>query len=349
MDSANGDYPYIPGLLYCLTVAILAHATSSLATKWSPVMWALFYSILLANIFVLPRRLIPGVNFCSYQLMGGAIAVMGVLVEVPQLSQLPLILVIATMPYALVLVSGMWLGKTLHLDEGLAVLIESGATVYGRDTISLTAGRIDAEEETFRAATSCTAVISLLATLAVTFLITCTPFRQFLERRADVLAIVVGSSIPEVSYLVAVLSMSGFIGVGQALTVKTIRVLVTAPVMRWIVKRFREKQNGSTISSAGLGVPWYVWGFILSMLLGHILNAYAPNMGTLGSFWGTARSSLSGYALPLLTTVGLAGVGSQMKFRDMLEMGLRPLMFGLSTVIMLGASTIMILVLSTSQ
>lgn len=348
MELANGDYPYIPGLLYCLTVAILSHATSSFAI-WSPLMWALFYSILITNVFVLPRGLIPGVSFCSYQLMGSAVAVMGVLVEVPLLSHLPLILAIATMPYVLVVFSGLWLGRALQLDEGLAAMIESGATCCGRDTISITAGRIDSEEVTFRAATSCIAVISLLATMVVAFLITRTPLSQLIAGRADVLSLVVGSSIPEVPYLVAALNTSGFFSLGQSLTVKAVRVFVTVPVIRWIFERFREEQYSTKMSAPRSSTPWYVWGFMLSMLLGYILNAYAPNMGALGSLWGAARSSLSGFALPLLTTVGLAGVGSQMKFRDMGELGLRQLMFGLSMLMILSASTIMIIVLSTSQ
>lgn len=325
-STIGDDFPYISGFLFCLAVALVSHGTGALYGSISPLIWAIVYGILIANLIRAPRSLVPGINFCANQLLKGTIAVMGLVISTTTLFQVYLGVINAILITFITLFFCLRLGRIMGLSDRLTTLIGIGMSICGSSAIAATAAKMEAVEEEIEIAIGCTTFFSLVSAFTYPLLFVFTFLNQWLKGDLNTYTLWVGCSIPDTSYVISAAGVLGFDNIGLALIIKLFRIFMISPaiVFLWHYLKWNENE-ASKRPATGFVLPIYGIIFIVNIFLGTFLETNATKLGLMGSFWIGIQDVFRKMILPFFLTTALAGVGSKLNIRNVLRIGARPL------------------------
>ena len=182
----------LPGLAYCVAVAMVSFAIWGLYKPVSPMMWAFVIGIAVANTVGLRGVLKTGVGFCSGQLLRFGVAVLGFVTSALIWTRVGVGVVAAFVVIVAALGLSLWLGERLGLDRRLASLIGVGTAICGAAAIAALTPAINAKEEESGLAVSGITLFGLLSMFLYPFLFLNTPVNGLLGGNLDAYAVWVG-------------------------------------------------------------------------------------------------------------------------------------------------------------
>lgn len=310
----------LPGLAVTALLGWLAMVVQNLPfmqkLHFSSLIIAILLGIVINNLVKMPAILAQGIRFASKKILRLAIILLGFKLSLTQILQVGgkgLIVVVLTTTATMFFAA--WIGKRLHLEEKIALLIGAGTAICGASAIAAVAPVVDAEEKD---TTFAIAAITLFGTVSMFIY----PLLFKLLHLSDVFySIWAGSTIHEVAQVVA----AGFAvndQVGQFATlVKLARVLLVIPIAVLLGLRQAKRKGVQSQNWREVAIPWFVFGFLAMVCI----NSLQILPGGLHS----GLVSLDGFLL----TWSMAGLGLETSLEKMKKVGLRPFYAGFVTTI----------------
>ena len=337
----------IPGLILALVLAFAGQYLSHLiGVEWmgmpkspvSGIMMAILLGILIRNVFGLHDQFKPGIQFGLIRVLRLGIVLLGIrlsLGEVGSIGLQSLPVIIGAGATALVIIT--YLSKKLGLGARLGTLLAVGTSICGATAIVATAPTIKAKDSEISYAIACITLFGILAMLIY-------PFAAHWLFSADGFAVglFLGTSVHETAQVAgAGLVYQQFFNSPQALDVATVTklvrnlgMLVIIPLM--CIVYHRNSSERGEVPRWWTMVPLFVIGFALMSLLRTIGDMGDSAFGLLSpAQWSEVVSWTREFA-EICLAVAMASVGLGTDIRDLVSIGLKPLVMGLIAALLVG-------------
>jgi len=303
----------LPGLILAALLATAGFIVADL--PWiknhlhvSALLLVILFGMLVRTVVPLPKSVVPGLRMAQRPVLRWAVAGLGFRLSLGELWRIGApALVVVTVSTGLALAFGWWVARRLGVERKLAILLGVGGAICGASAVVAADSVVQGEH---RDAPVAMAVITLLGTIGILFYpllyhaLGMTPF---------VYGVWDGASLHEMAQVVA----AGFAVSDEAARVATVvklaRIALLAPVVLWLgasLRRHHEKAGTAHVAP----VPWFLVVFVVFALINSVGVLPAPWLDLLrrGDLW--------------LLCVGMAGVGLQTGFHDVLGAGFRPVL-----------------------
>lgn len=232
--------------------------------SFSPLIVGILLGMVYANSLRnhLPETWVPGIKFCSKQVLRLGIILYGFRLTVAQVMAvgLPAIAADAVIVVATLLL-GVWLGRLLRMDRDTALLTATGSSICGAAAVLGAEGVVRPEPHKTAVAVS---TVVIFGTISM-FLYPVLWRSGLLELSPSQMAVYTGSTLHEVAHVVGAGNAMGSEIADTATITKMIRVMMLAPVL--LVMSFalarRKRRNGAAEGGKGrITIPWFAFGFL---------------------------------------------------------------------------------------
>ncbi len=225
----------------------------------------------------LPETWVPGIKFCSKQVLRAGIVLYGFRLTLTQVAEVGLpAVVIDTIIVAGTILIGIGLGKLLKTDKDTALITSTGSAICG-------AAAVLAAEPVIR----CEGHKTAIAVSTVVIFGTISMFLYPIMYHAGLLnglsnmevAIYTGSTLHEVAHVAGAgnaMDPTDALGIaGPATITKMIRVMMLAPaliIMSFALAGRKKTEAGGRIVKSKIMIPWFAFGFIGIICLNSLLQ-----------------------------------------------------------------------------
>ncbi|KON87812.1 membrane protein [Sporosarcina globispora] len=300
---------FAKGLFLTIFLAVLAGQIANL--PFFSILGIMILSILLGGIWgntlSVPADAHSGVQFSSKVLLRAGIILLGFRLNLQEIISaglsimiIDVVVIVFTMSFILLL------GKVFKINKKLSVLLAAGTAICGAAAIIAIAPIVKSKEEQTAVAVSC---IAVLGTVGAILYIVLFPILPISEQEYGVLA---GATLHEIAHVVAAGVPGGEVSSDSAILVKLGRVLLLIPVALIISFVYSRKNSGKNRNIGKLPIPWFIFGFLLTSLINTIFSI----PGSIISIF----LLLSTYLLAM----GMAGLGLNIKWKDFVKVGYKP-------------------------
>ena len=260
--------------------------------SFSPLIVGIILGMLYANSLrnKLPETWVPGIKFCTKQLLRWGIILYGFRLTLAQVAAVGVPAVVVDLVVVTVtILGGVALGRLMRIDRDTALMTSTGSAICGAAAV------LGAEPvvrcEGYKTAIAVSTVV-IFGTLSM-FLYPIMYRTGLLEGLSDTgVAIYTGSTLHEVAHVAGAgnaMDPTDSLGIaGTATITKMIRVMMLAPVL--VIMSFALSRRRRETAAAGAGasadapagksritIPWFAFGFIgvicLNSLLQHLCGA----------------------------------------------------------------------------
>ena len=324
----------LPGVVYCIAVAVVSFAIWGLYKPVSPMMWAFVIGIAVANTVGLRGILKTGVGFSSGQLLRFGVAVLGFVTSALIWTRVGVGVVAAFVVIFAALALSLWLGARLGLDRRLASLIGVGTAICGASAIAALTPAINAKEEESGLAVSGITLFGLFSMFLYPFLFLNTPVNGLLGGSLDAYAVWVGAGVHETAQVIAAAGAVDASVVQAAMLIKSVRIFMIGPVV-FLLTWYCSKSNGAG-GKTSFTVPLFAVAFTAGSIVCALLDLNAAPLLGAGVDWVAIKGYLSGTILPFTFATAFAGVGSKVSFSSILKLGARPIILAATVALTAG-------------
>ena len=264
--------------LFSCAAFYLADTQPARSLSFSPLILGILLGMLYANSLRnhLPETWVPGILFCSKQLLRAGIVLYGFRLTFQSVAAIgaPAIGIDAAV-VAGTLLLGVLLGRALKMDRDLALLTSTGSAICGAAAV------LGAEPvvkcEGYKTAIAVSTVV-IFGTLSM-FLYPLMYRTGMLDGLTDTgVAVYTGSTLHEVAHVAGAgnaMDPTDTLGIaGTATITKMIRVMMLAPVLvilGFVLAR-RRKTAGGRNEKNKITIPWFAFGFIGVICLNSLLQ-----------------------------------------------------------------------------
>lgn len=267
-------FPKLPGVALCAAVSATAYGGQALEEHFlgRPALEALVLAILggaLARCFWTPsERWRPGVQFSGKFMLELAVMLLGASLSAGALAAAgPVLLGGVAIVVAGSLVASYGIARLFRLPHKMALLVACGNSICGNSAIAAVASVIEADGEDVAASISFTAILGVIAVVALPGLV---PLLDLSYGQYGVLA---GLTVYAVPQVLAATVPVGALSVQIGTLVKLVRVLTLGPVLFGISflqnalgRRGADAEAPARPSLKRL-VPWFILGFLALAVL----------------------------------------------------------------------------------
>lgn len=307
----------LPGLL---AAGGLGAAALLVPGPASPLAVALLAGVLLANLPALPASLVPGMRIAATTVLRAGVVLLGLSVTGEAVLSLgwPVLLLVLT-AVAATLVGVVRLGASLGVRAPAALLVAAGFAICGTSAVSAVAPLTDARREEVAYAVG---LVTLCGTLSVVLF----PLLQEPVGLGDAaFGVWVGVAVHDTGQVVAAAALGGEASVTTAVVVKLVRVSLLAVLVTALAL-----SGGRTAPRGHLrGLPPFVLAFLLAAALA--VAGAVP----------VAVLDLAAPARSALLAVAMVGLGAAVRLDELRRLGLRPLVLGLVSWVLLAGGTLL--------
>lgn len=311
--------------LFSCAAFYLADTQPARSLSFSPLILGILLGMLYANSLRnhLPETWVPGILFCSKQLLRAGIVLYGFRLTFQSVAAIgaPAIGIDAAV-VAGTLLLGVLLGRALKMDRDLALLTSTGSAICGAAAV------LGAEP-----VVKCEGYKTAIAVSTVVIFGTLSMFLYPLMFRMGLLggltdtgvAVYTGSTLHEVAHVAGAgnaMDPTDALGIaGTATITKMIRVMMLAPVL--VVMGFvlgRRKSSGACKEKSKIAVPWFAFGFIGIICLNSLLQY-------LFGVESVREIPLNGaieYADTFLLTMAMTALGTETSIDKFRQAGAKP-------------------------
>lgn len=286
----------------------------------SSLLFAILIGIIFANFTPISKMEIfqPGVKFTSKKILRFGVILQGFKLSLSELTNLGvegIIFIGILIPTTILSIK--FIGKKFGLDEKLSICLASGTAICGASAIATVGPIIDADEKN-------TAFGIGAITIFGTFSMFIFPiiYKTF-NLDPTFYGAWVGFTLPDVAEVVAASGAIGStIAETMAIIAKLTRVLFLIPVSI-AFSIWKSKQQNDSENKSSIAVPLYVIGFLVAVII-NSLNIIPPAIDQF----------IPKFANMVLTTA-MASLGLKIKIKDMLHVGIKPVIVGFMGMIII--------------
>ena len=300
-----------------LLIALFSRAAFYLADtqiardlSFSPLILGILLGMLYANSLRnhLPETWVPGILFCSKQLLRTGIVLYGfrltfqsvVAIGAPAIA-IDAVVVVGT------LLLGVLLGRLLKMDSDLALLTSTGSAICGAAAVLGAEPVVKAEPHKTAVAVS---TVVIFGTISM-FLYPALWRAGIFDLTPEQMGLYTGATLHEVAHVVgAGNAMSPEIA-DSAIIVKMIRVMMLAPVLLAMGLLLARRTKGGT-GRTKIAIPWFAFGFLA--VIGFNSFDLLPAM---------AVDGINSFDTFLLT-MAMTALGAETSFEKFKRAGLKP-------------------------
>ena len=323
--------------LFSCAAFYLADTQPARSLSFSPLILGILLGMLYANSLRnhLPETWVPGILFCSKQLLRAGIVLYGFRLTFQSVAAIgaPAIGIDAAV-VAGTLLLGVLLGRALKMDRDLALLTSTGSAICGAAAV------LGAEPvvkcEGYKTAIAVSTVV-IFGTVSM-FLYPALWRAGILGLTPEQMGLYTGATLHEVAHVAGAgnaMDPTDALGIaGTATITKMIRVMMLAPVL--VVMGFvlgRRKSSGACKEKSKIAVPWFAFGFIGIICLNSLLQY-------LFGVESVREIPLNGaieYADTFLLTMAMTALGAETSIEKFKRAGAKPfLLAGLLYLWLLG-------------
>jgi len=325
----------------------------------SSVMVAVVLGMIAGNIVPLPRMFKPGLDFTVKKLLRLGIVFLGIRLSLPEVLKVGLLglpIVVVCIVCAILLTTV--LNRLMKLPPRLGTLIGVGTSICGVSAIVATAPVIEAEEEEVVYAITIITVFGIFATIAYPYLANLifagNPVKAgfFLGTAVHDTSQVTGSAM----VYAQVFSQPSTLDI--ATVIKLVRNLFLTAVIPLAslyhsVRQAREKRAGMRVFGTRGIFPLFVGGFLLFAAMRSVGDSTLQATGRAfavfdSAVWTAIHGAVKTWALRFLV-ISLAGLGLSTRFAGMKQLGVKPLLVGLSAAVTVGAISVVCIKLFAAE
>lgn len=312
---------YLPGLALSIAVAgaglLLERAELAIsgARPLEGLVLAIVIGSALRSGFRLSPTFTPGITLSAHFLLECAIVALGASVNFTAIREAgPQLMAGIAAVVLLSIATSFSIARLLGLSHKLAFLIAFGNSICGNSAIAASAPVIEASAEDVAASIAFTAVLGVVAVLAM-------PLMSIVVHLSAVqYGVFAGLTVYAVPQVLAATAPIGAVSLQTGTLVKLIRVLMLGPLL--FIVGLARGLGGRRLSLAHV-LPWFIVGFAIMAAL-RSTDLLAPDTVSLL----TSTSSL-------LTTVAMAGLGLSVDVRSLRQAGGRVVMAALASLLAL--------------
>lgn len=245
--------------------------------SFSPLIVGIILGMLYANSLRnrLPETWVPGIKFCTKQLLRSGIVLYGFRLTLSQVAQVGLSAVVVDLIIVCgTIFLGVWLGRLLKLDSDTALMTATGSSICGAAAVLGAEPVVKCESHKTAIAVSTVVIFGTIAMFLYPIMYRTGVLGDLNNMQVAVYA---GSTLHEVAHVAGAgnaMDPTDAAGIaGTATITKMIRVMMLAPVlvvMGFVLSRTRgkAKENGKS----KIMVPWFAFGFIGVICLNSLLQ-----------------------------------------------------------------------------
>ncbi len=232
--------------------------------SFSPLIVGILLGMVYANSLRnhLPETWVPGIKFCSKQVLRLGIILYGFRLTFAQVMAvgLPAIAADAVIVVATLLL-GVGLGRLLRMDRDTALLTATGSSICGAAAVLGAEGVVRPEPHKTAVAVS---TVVIFGTISM-FLYPVLWRSGLLDLTPAEMAVYTGSTLHEVAHVVGAGNAMGPEIADTATITKMIRVMMLAPVLLVMSFALARRKRGGGAEKEGKGritIPWFAFGFL---------------------------------------------------------------------------------------
>lgn len=295
----------------------------------SPLILGILLGMLYANSLRnhLPETWVPGILFCSKQLLRTGIVLYGFRLTFQSVMAIgaPAIIIDAAVVVGTLLL-GIFLGRVLKMDRDLALLTSTGSAICGAAAVLGAEPVVKAEPHKTAVAVS---TVVIFGTVSM-FLYPALWRAGVFDLTPEQMGLYTGATLHEVAHVVgAGNAMSPEIA-DSAIIVKMIRVMMLAPVLLAMGLLLARRTKGGT-GRAKITIPWFAFGFLA--VIGFNSFDLLPEMLVEG---------INSFDTFLLT-MAMTALGAETSFEKFKRAGFKPfLLAGLLYLWLLGGGYLLV-------
>lgn len=321
----------IPGLVVLAIGALIATMAAGLSSTLSPLVVGVVLGAVAVNIATPPAILNAGITFGAKKLLRVGIVVLGLRLSIGDLVDLGGTgLIVVAGVVATTFFGTQYIGRRLGLTDDMSLLVATGYSICGASAIAAMDGLIDADEEE---ATYAITLVTLCGSLSILVL---PLLGHVLGLDSETFGTFVGGAVHDVGQVVATASTRDDTALAAATVVKLSRVMLLAPIVAFVAFGVRRRHAGTDSTSKRPPLlPVFVIGFLGAVCV--------RSTEVLSGEWIDAAARIE----KLLLTIALVGLGAGVRFRKMSRLGIRPLMLGAISWVLVASAALLGSVLTT--
>jgi len=309
---------YVPGLALAGIVAFVGFAISWKWTSVSPLTASVVLGALLGNLGVIPTSFDKGLKYASKQILRAGIVVLGLQLSFSQVAKLGgkgflAVAIVVTITFFGTQLIAKWLG----ISKGLGLLTATGYSICGVSAVSAMVGAVEGTDED---ATYAIALVTLFGSLSI-FVLPILGHAAGLSH--SMFGAWAGSAVHDVAQVVATATAYSKDSLAPATIVKLTRVVLLAPLVAGMALRHRRghrvdhpqtKEHKSAPKPAPL--PLFI---VLFLVMVGVRTSNVLHANVLADFKKLEKTMLA---------MALVGLGAGVRFKQMRSLGIRPILLG---------------------
>lgn len=318
-------------IILCLVIGVIATFLAGLQNYVGGPMIGLIIGMIIVNLMPkIDPEFKAGTSFVGKKFLNFGIILAGATLNFKQVlgygaKAIPLVLINLCLAFTV----AHFVGKKLKLSKNTRILVGSGTTICGGTAIATISGILKAKEEEIAYAMTAIFLFDVLAALSYPYLAGAIGLSQ------NQFAFLAGTAINDTSSVAAAEStynaLNG-LNLNNAITVKLARTTMLIPLALVItVLKVRESSSSNISMAASFkrSFPMFIFVFLIMALLNTIgvFNILPDN----GKIFGPAYK--------FFITVALAGVGFKIQFKDLFTKGIKPIIAGGLTWVVVATSS----------
>ena len=330
------------GLILCAAVAVLSTFLGGLQHFVGAPMLGLVMGILLANLLpgVIVNKAKKGAAFSSKMILRAGIILTGGTLSFATIvgagsSALPYIILSIVFAFVTACLVGKYFIK---VSPKTRILVAGGTSICGGTAIATLAGVVDADEDEMAYAMTAIFLFDLFATLIWPYVALGMKFspEQFSVLAGiainDVASVTAAGATFDALLGSAAINAAGVSGGELAVIVKLTRVVmlvfVALAVMVWSIWSKGKEESGEAVSEKSnfsklvSAFPVFILGFLGLAVINTFVNFSQIAIG------GETLASLMKTVSKFCITMALVGVGCKISLRDMFTKGVKPVLLG---------------------
>ncbi|MEK4561309.1 YeiH family protein [Staphylococcus sp. FSL K6-3157] len=314
----------VRGIMMTLVIAMVATILGSEFPVIGGAIFAIIIGIIINNIILIPKKYEAGIKYSSKKILHYSIIVLGFTLSFQSIGaigwkSLPIIIITLLAAFIIVFL----LMKIFKINEHLSILIGVGTAICGGSAIAATSPVIKAKESEVAFAISTIFLFNLIAVFVFP------PLGHVLNMGQTAFGYFGGTAINDTSSVIAATSNYGNTALETGAVVKLTRTLMIIPVVLFFTYRtIRKEKAKQTDTSIAKIFPWFIVWFIVASLISTVFN-FSP----------TVIHVFQQISL-FLITMAMAGIGLSVDFKQFKQAGMKPVMLGLVTWIVVIISSL---------
>lgn len=314
---------FLYGVLLVMAFAISAFFIAQLdfvkQLSFSPLIVGLLLGMVYANTFRsrLPESWVPGLKFCSKQILRLGIILYGFRLTFQQVAQIGFPAIVADcIIVGGTLLLGIVVGRVIKLDKDTTLLTSVGSAICGAAAVLGAEPVVKAESHKTTIAVTTVVIFGTLSMFIYPIL-----YRLgFFDLSVNQMAIYTGSTLHEVAHVVGAgnaMDPDGISGIADSATItKMIRVILLAPVL--LIMSFALSRKQQRTAKTKITIPWFALLFLVVIGLNSVLQMFVS-----ADVMGAMQSSINTFDTFLLT-MAMTALGTDTGFDKFKKAGVKP-------------------------